>query len=552
MTPSCLPTACGAIGEHDPELVLRMCAALELTGPPVHDDAHSVLFVDREPLRWHSRNGFGFAWSERLPAHADPTGSRADAAAAGACGLACEGERWLVHASVSGIGPLYWRRNGSAIYFATAVRPLTFAGNAPSPDWETWASIIALGYPCGDGTPFAEIKRLNPSATIAAELGGRMAVDSGKLAWAEVESAGEREAPEGIVSAIAADLNAIEPGVPILALLSGGLDSRLLLSLLADRELELTAWTADTEEGQPQEEIAAQVAGRLGVDHTTVRPARRPFASELSSTAALVEHESMLHLPMERLAVALPPTAGAVVNGLGGDTFVKGLVLTDEIVNARDWRDAVAPIFERFAPAPPVGFKPDAWEAIRAAARGSFFGEAERFAGHSAAATLTYYWTRTRRGISQSAVRLFGSRFELVLPFVSDRVVRAALAAPERAKLGGSLYRKVLERANPEVVSLPSTDDAELAPAGRLRRTERSREARDVYASLLERSPLRPWFGAALRDGLERAGLGGELRSHFGLRRLQAMCTLTLWLDAYGERIADPDPAPLFDGVPRA
>jgi asparagine synthetase B (glutamine-hydrolysing) len=548
MTPHGVTRACGAVGEPDPELVELMRASLGLGGAPVHADGRSVLFADREPQRWRSRDAFGFAWPERVPARADGARSRAEAATLGTCGLAAEGERRVVYASASGIGPLYWRHSGAAVYFATNVAPLTVAGGPPSPDWETWASIIALGYPCGDGTPFAEIKRLNPSATIACEPGGSVSVDSGELVWAGVQPEAAADVPGRIVEAIGGDLDQLDPQVPVLALLSGGLDSRLLASLLAGRGLALSAWTADTEEGQDQEELAAAVAARLGIPHSTADAQRRPFAEELSAAAELVEYQSMLHLPMERLAAALPSDGGAVVNGLGGDTFVKGLVLTEAIVGAAHSRDAVAPMFERFAPTPPVGFRPDAWEAIRAAARNAFLAEAKRFADHPSVATLTYYWTRTRRGISQSAVRLFGSRFELVLPFVSDRVVRAALAAPEHAKLGAALYREVLERANPAVAGLPSTDDAEHAPAGVLRRTERSREARATYVSLLERSPLRPWFSEALRDGLERGGLGGELRSHFGLRRLQAMCTLTLWLDAYSDALADPDPAPLFDG----
>jgi asparagine synthetase B (glutamine-hydrolysing) len=546
------PVACGAIGAFDPEVVGRMRTALGRELAEVHRDERSILFLDREPVRWESDGAAGLAWSERLPQRAVGVRGWVEAATAGASGLVIEGERRAVHASVSGVGPLYWRGLEEATYFATVIDPLARLDGTPlAPDWESWSSIIAFGYPTGDGTPFAAIKRLNPLGVLEHPPGARSRVDRGRLAWADVEPVGDGgDVPERIVAEISAELDLLDAGVPILSLLSGGLDSRLLLALLTGRGLELTAWTTDTEEGQPQEQLAAAVAGRLGVPHSTVEAVERPFADELRDAATLVEHESMLHLPMARLAGSLPATRAAVVNGLGGDTFVKGLVLSEKVVGAPDSRSSVEALLERFAPVPPVAFQPDAWERLRATAVDSFMGEAERFAGHPAAATLTYYWTRTRRGISQAAMKLFGGRYEVVAPFVSDGVVRAALLAPQRSKLDGALHRRVLEHADAEVAALPSSDQGQQAPPALQRRSERSPESRAAYRSLLMRSPLRPWFSDALRDGLSRGRLGGEIRSHFGLRRVQGVCTLTLWLDRYGSLVSDPDPTPVLGRRP--
>jgi hypothetical protein len=543
-----VPVACGALGAFEPEAVDRMRAVLGPGLAEVHRDESSLLLLDRDPVRWDSERGFALAWGERLPIQAGRASSLAEAAAAGACGLLVEADRRVVHASVSGVGPLYWRHAGGATYFATAIDPLTRVGAGPlEADWESWAQIIALGYACGDGTPFAAIKRLNPLGALEHGTGADPRIDRGRLAWAEVEPTESGDVAERIVSALAMELDALDPHVPLASLLSGGLDSRLLLALLANRGLDLAAWTADTEEGQSQHEMAAAVAAALGITHARVDPVERSFAEELDDAAKSVEHESMLHLPMARLARSLPRDAAAVVNGLGGDTFVKGLVLTPEVIEAPDWRRAVGIVFERFAPTRAAPFEPGAWQAIRGVAEDAFMGEAQRFADHPSAATLTYYWTRTRRGISQAAMRHFGASRQIVAPLVSDGVVRAALLAPQRAKLDSALYWRVLELVNPEVAKLPSTEAERHTPPGRQRRSERSRAARAVYIPLLERSPFRPWFSEALRAGLERGGLGGELRSHFGLRRVQALCTLTLWLDRYRDLVKDAGPGPLVE-----
>jgi Asparagine synthase len=544
-----VPVACGALGAYEPEAVDRMRAVLGPGLAEVHRDQSSLLLLDRDPVSWQSERGFALAWCERLPLQAGKAHSLAEAAATGACGLLIEGDRRVVHASASGVGPLYWRRAGGATYFATAIDPLTRVGEESlEADWESWAQIIALGYSCGDGTPFSAIKRLNPLGTLEHASGAEPRVDRGRLAWAEVEPTEAGDVAEQIVSALADELHALDPRAPLAALLSGGLDSRLMLALLANRGLELTAWTADTEEGQSQHEMAAAVAAALGVPHASVEPVDGPFADELGDAARSVEYESMLHLPMARLARSLPNDAVAVVNGLGGDTFVKGLVLTPEVIEAPDWRRSVGIVFDRFAPTRAAPFEPGAWQAIRGVAEQAFMGEAQRFADHPSAATLTYYWTRTRRGISQAAMRHFGASRQIVAPLVSDGVVRAALRAPQRAKLDSALYWRVLDLVNAEVARLPSTEAERHAPPGRQRRSERSPAARAAYLPLLERSPLRPWFSESLRSGLERGGLGGELRSHFGLRRVQAICTLGLWLDRYRDLLTDPDPAALIEG----
>src|SRR5918994_996725 len=220
----------------------------------------------------------------------------ASVVSAGACGSSCRasGARCTAQSPASPrcTGP----RDANAAYFATAIDPLVGIAGAPEPDWASWAQILALGYVCGAGTPFAGISRLGPLARLEHEPGGAPRADPGRLAWAEVEPGEPDGVPELLVAGLREQIGALDPDVPVVCPLSGGLDSRLLACLLVERGLEVETLTVDPQWGHEREqEIAAGVAAQLGVPHRVVPPNGRPFADEFVDTARSVEHESMLH-----------------------------------------------------------------------------------------------------------------------------------------------------------------------------------------------------------------------------------------------------------------
>ena len=130
---------------------------------PVHEDERSILYCDREPIRWGGERERGYAWIEGDVWRGDPS-SWEEASRLGACGLALDGRRRLVHTSVSGYARLYWIEDRGATYFASRVDPLVRAWPRPlSVDWDAWAATIIFRHPVGGRTPFAEIRRLGPA-----------------------------------------------------------------------------------------------------------------------------------------------------------------------------------------------------------------------------------------------------------------------------------------------------------------------------------------------------------------------------------------------------
>jgi hypothetical protein len=543
------PVACGALGRFDSATVGRIASALEVELTEIHRDDRSLVLLDRPPVPWEGGRERGLAWGERVATSAAGAGDWHEAAAAGALGLVVGPVRTAIHSSASGFAPLYWLRDGEALYFATAADALARGTSATlSVDWESVASVIAIGYPPGDGTLFAEIKRLDPLALLEQRPDSSPEVTGGDLGWAEVEPNGSGDAAEDIAAGLRQEVAALDRSDPIHCALSGGWDSRLLLCLLAERELDLSAWTVDMDTGHEREsELAAPVADGLGVPHTVIETSRRDFVADFEDTARRVEYLTSIryNVFLTRLARSMP--IGVAVDGSGAG-FVKGYRNLVPLGADYEWSRGASGVFDYYAP-PAAGdalLRAEAWRAIRGTAQREFAAEADRFAGHPAAATLGIYWTRTRRRTSPAPLAIFGARNQIAMPFLNDAVIRASLRIPQEEKAEGRLFRRVFEVVNPEIGALPSTNDGVSRGPRATSRPTRSPAARRLYSSLLAASPLRPWFSDDLRAALERGKLGKRVQRAGFLERVQLVCCLTLWLDRYRDRLGDFDPTDLL------
>jgi Asparagine synthase len=550
-----LPCACGALGSYDAEVVARMVSALGGRLREAHRDRRSMLMLDREPLGWSGPGQRGIAWGEREPVDVKEVGGWREAATAGALGLVLDGERRAVHASASGVGPLYWRRDCNAVYFATAVDAL--AQGVPgdlTADWESVACVLSIGYPPGDGTLFAEIKRLDPLAVLEHREPGAPALVPGTLAWTEVEPDGSGDGAETTLGELRAEVARLDEGQPVLSTLTGGWDSRLLLCLLAERDLDVSAWTVDMDTGTEREaELAAPVARSLGVPHTHVEAGRPSFPRRLSETAHLTDYQTAprYNVFLTYLSRALPPR-GVVVDGFAAG-FLKGNFNVRLLGTDSEWHKAPRELFDFYAPATAglALLSATAWDATRETARTTFASQLGRFDGHPKAAALGIYWTRTRRRVGPAPVGIFGARHSVCMPFLGDGVIRASLRARPEAKLEGRLFDRLYELIDrSEIGRLPSTND----PKGHGLRTgsrpTSSPAARGFYTDLLARSPMLPWLSDDLRTGLARRKLGTRARRVWLLERMQNVCCLTLWHDRYAHRLRGLDPAELFGPRP--
>ena len=537
-----LPAACGALGKHDPAALGRIAAGFDRgLGEVARTDA-AVLYLDREPIRWRAPDGSatGLAWPERAPSRAATAGGWREASDAGCCGVFLESGLAGIHASDSGIAPLYWMRVRECVYFSTRLDPLARAGIAPlSADWQTWSEMLVLGNPLEGRTTFAEIGRLDRGAAIQLSPADELRHEPSSGDWTAGPSLTREEAAEGVAAGILAQVEGLES--PAICALTAGWDSRVIAAALSKLGLAERGLTTDSDYGDDFEErTAGEVAAHLGLAHEVARPDLPSFEQELAVAAERTEYQSLPHLVIHRFASVLPP-GQPVTDGWGGN-FLKGRVLRPEILSHR--RPAEGS-FDSFVPEMlPALYAEDAWAALRSRTLSAFLRGAEPYRGHPHEPILAMQ-PRWYRSVGTSPATIVGRRNPPVMPLAATAVANVAIRAPVEDRRSGSLYREVLERLSPGLGAIPSSNDG-IERQRQHRPRFRSREAREAHRALLLRSPLRPWFGPRFERWIERGKMAKVDDFPRRVQRMHGICIFTLWAERYRDLIGEPDPSEMF------
>jgi hypothetical protein len=548
LAPNRAPLACGALGSYDRARVQAIASRLGCHPRSVHEDRGSILMLDREPIEWGSGNRRGVAWIEgEIWQSGAGVGEWMEAARRGLTGLVVEGRKRYLHSSLNGLAPLYWMEDGGAVYFASRIDPLVRTAPRPlSIDWEAWASTIALRYPLGERTPFAEVRRLTNYATLRRRL-GRPRPQGSTWPWEEIE-------PRTTVGAAADRLTAglerclapVEGGV--VCPLSGGRDSRLLFMGLARDGRVASAVTASDDEGDTHEEnLAAPVAVAMGVPHEQLSPPATEYAADWEERARLVEYQFADHAWLVPLARRIEGLASPVPDGFAIDVFFCAgrHFYTEETLDTRSGKRAALALFDtlrRYGLAHRV-LTPEFHGPVESSAREQFLAATQRFQGHPSQPILSLYGTRSLRGVSLYSTGLLGSRARMLMPGSATDVAAAALEAAPHDKLDGGLYDAVFERLGPAAGLLPSTTGAPRR-APHLPRRWRSGPAREAYKQSLADGPLAPHIAPELWDWLEAPG---EAELSVDLRLgMEPVSMLHTWWRRYRDVLREVDPGELL------
>jgi asparagine synthase len=547
------PLACGALGRYEPELVAEIgrCLAGEMS--TIHEDGGSILLLDRPAIPWRAGRAQGFAWSETRPAKRSVTSWREAACELAACGLVTRGERRRVHSSVSGVAPIYYVEHAGAVYFASRIDPLVQAlPRRYTIDWRAWASIFYLRFPVGERTPFLEVKRLRPYSTLEWDpIRQAATARQHRWPWAEVEPSLELE--EGSSALLEAMRAAVAPLAhePVYCTLSGGWDSRILLCLLAEQGHDgVRAVTVSPDNGHHrEEELAAQVAVSLGVPHSTLEGDAAAFWDDTRERARRVDFQLAAPPWAMPLAAALKGRPGVATDGLGLDTLAQGGThyYTESMIRADGTPAAARELWTRL-----LGqvMRHATWRTLsreldhdlKSLARRQFMNEASRFRGHPAEVVLTFYATRTVRGISLTPQAVLGSDVATVTPCTDHRVALACLATRPLEKFHTRIYGAMFAKLNPEVGRLPSTHDELSVPAITRARRRLSATAVRGYEQVLAGGPLERALSAEVRGHLADGTLGEALADPVLHRGVLAVSLFHLWHERYHSRLAGGDP----------
>ena len=227
-----------------------------------------------------------------------------------------------------GIKPVYWSRlAGGGILFASEIKALFASGLLdPVVDETAVTSFLAHGYVPAPATLWRGINKLAPGHLLIAEGDSEPRI---QCYW-RANPATDGPTDSAGLTALLEDAVRLQlrSDVPVSAMLSGGLDSGLIVALAA-RHLErpLSTYTVRFLGAAVDESPrAAEVAARYGTNHTTLDLDSDQAAAMLPRLAWYADEPlaDATLLPSHLINAMLAKETRVVLNGTGGDELFAG------------------------------------------------------------------------------------------------------------------------------------------------------------------------------------------------------------------------------------
>ena len=231
-----------------------------------------------------------------------------------------------------GIKPLYWARlAGGAIVFASEIKALFASGLiAPAIDEAAVSAYLAHGFVPSPATLFEGVCKLPPGRSM--EVGSDGAVRNRRY-WRPAPEPSFPDDPGAMADHLIAHLRdslrlQLRSDVPLGVLLSGGIDSGLMVALAADLvERPLETFTVRFQGGGVDESpLAAAVAERYGATHSILDLPAAGAAAHLPKLAWYCDEplNDAALLPNYLVECELGRHVKVALNGTGGDELFAG------------------------------------------------------------------------------------------------------------------------------------------------------------------------------------------------------------------------------------
>lgn len=229
-----------------------------------------------------------------------------------------------------GVKPVYWAelKNGGIVY-GSEIKAIFASGLIePEIDEQTIPAYLAHGYVPGPATLFKRVKKLQPGHKLCIDAEGKISIEA---YWQPQPST--KMPTGGDTSAYLLDLLRdsvrlqLRSDVTIGTLLSGGLDSGLLVALAAEQTHQpLKTFTVRFEGGVDESPMAGDVAQRYGTDHNVIDVDARDAVDHLWAMTWHLEEpiNDAALLPNYLIERALGEHVTVALNGTGGDELFAG------------------------------------------------------------------------------------------------------------------------------------------------------------------------------------------------------------------------------------
>jgi asparagine synthase (glutamine-hydrolysing) len=242
-----------------------------------------------------------------------------------------ERNRLVLARDRAGIKPLYWARHEDRLVFGSEIRAvLAGTGGKPTLDAEALALFLRYRYTPSPWTMYAGVQRLAPGHLLVSDSAGIRVRQWWNARPEPFDPAPNRaaavdELADRYETAVRRQLMS---DVPVGLLLSGGVDSTLLLELMSRHGTGWDTYTAGYGDDDAHDEIvgAAATADHFGARHHAVRLRRTDFEAELPRVVAAMEEPvtSPSVVPMDAICARARLDVKVVLVGQGPDELFGG------------------------------------------------------------------------------------------------------------------------------------------------------------------------------------------------------------------------------------
>jgi asparagine synthase (glutamine-hydrolysing) len=344
-----------------------------------------------------------------------------------------------------GVRPLYWAVADGVVYVASAQWVLDGLPQVPRhPDWQASVEAAAFGYPMGDRTLNRDVRVLLAGHLLAADEAGAHA----RAWWDWTQLARCQLAGDDLVAAVTTSFGqAVAARVQgqrrAFAFLSGGMDSRLIVSTLRAQDVGVYSMNF-APEGSQDLAFGRRAAEVLRTTHFEYGDGDAAFAER--RVAALA---AWFRAFPDR--DAWPEQLGLVWSGDGGSVGLGHVYLSEAIVDTARRRglesaaEAIQ-VANQFVMSSHVLRRGSA--AMKAWPLRAIVEDLNSRPGVEPGrnAHLFFMFNDQRRHLAAHYESVHRTRIDLVLPFFDGRFLSTVLSAPVDPFLGHHLYNQLMVR----------------------------------------------------------------------------------------------------------
>ncbi|HWM44761.1 MAG TPA: asparagine synthase (glutamine-hydrolyzing) [Burkholderiales bacterium] len=466
-------------------------------------------------------------------------------------------ERLMLARDRFGEKPLYLYEQAGALHFASQIKALAKGpGVRAQPDPGAVRDYLAYRYVPGPRTVLSGVRKLTPGSYALWQFGRLREVRY----W--VSPDGRTAAPTQVGEPVAAFTEKLDEAVrerlPAGILLSGGIDSAMLVALAAKHQKVKTFSAGFADDAASELARAAQVAKRFGTEHHEIVLSPRDVLARLPQ--AVAERDAPVSRPADvalyfmAAEVARQGGAPAVLTGDGADEVLGGY---RRHVAERHWGLRSVPTLLLLA-APLAGRRPRLRAALASlrtrdwrercvrwigAERNGLLGKAlvppaagqPPFYADPGASSLrrALYFDQSTwlpdNVLERTDRMTMAASLEARAPFLDHRLVELVSALPDDLRVRGFATKWILRQAaRPLLAGLALRKTGFRIPVGAWLRGE----LREFLLEHLRgpRSVTRPYYEAKILDRLLDEHLAGR-RNHEEL--LWTLLNLEIWLRAW-------------------